>query len=44
MRTLTVVLITIGDDFDSSDEIGLEHPATNDGTKACLSTYESAND
>jgi hypothetical protein len=43
-RTLSVVLTTIGDDFDSFDDIGLKHLSTDDGTKTCLSTYESAND
>jgi hypothetical protein len=42
LRTLTVVLITIDDDFDSSDEVGLEHLATDDGKKACQAAYESA--
>jgi hypothetical protein len=35
VRTLTVVLITIGDDSGSSDDIRLEYPSTEDGTKAC---------
>jgi hypothetical protein len=43
VRTLNVVLITIGDDFDSSDDIWLEYLATEGGTEACLSAYESAN-
>ncbi len=35
-------LLAVGDDFDNSDDIWLEYLATDDGTKACQSAYESA--
>lgn len=36
-------LIAIGDEFESGDEIWLEYLATDAGTQACRSAYETAN-
>ncbi|MEA3510686.1 MAG: hypothetical protein U9R51_04545 [Actinomycetota bacterium] len=35
-------LIEVGDEFENGDEIWLEYLATDDGTKACQTAYESA--
>lgn len=39
----TEALLAVGEDFDNSDDIWLEYLATEDGTAACQSAYESAN-
>ena len=36
-------LIEIGDEFENGDDIWLQYLATDDGTNACRSAYESAN-